>query len=669
MRPVRPQRPSARAERLVREHAGEHRDLALLVDAVLAQRGYLRALARTAAELARDGAEAWPVRRAATLILEHLLLRTDDVSEWHWWMRELRVTGIDAHHLRARMSRLARVHESIATDTGLGDFLHIAARDCRLTLARYTFGAKEVVAQIERDLRRSRGLRSKPDYGHHLVYEEADHILSTLAPMDRAIIEHLGRDATIRFTTERTSDDINTLVEHPVGTVVAVIKPPGSDIEIEIKRAGVRESFPFDVVFSRGGYIVPNSHFLHGGSMEHLLAFETSQASVLSRLYRSVHGTDAPMSRTIHLATVYTIPTPDGEFDVLDYFTEPHVFGERYKAMRERMNDCVAELASQQKKDREPPINELSLTLEFLGQIKPAQAVQVGTTSFRLERLAAYLAPNGDARFFGRDRGVDFTPAAARRFADEILDEILCVYEPPRIPYRSYASYLDAAYAVRANRCRANANYLDAMTQFGRMWGTLLGARGHSEGESFVSRNAGLRSVFVDGEWQLRMVFMDHDSLSFASRHRNAYHPAGSVRCAAKDARFIFGGYSGKRYVRGSVDYLREIFRVNRVTERRGMAALREAMKAAYDKTQSTMRNDAATSELFQVAFMEKLGDWDTVVGRYMRTPRNAAARNAWKSETRTFLAERGYTEQLANEYVETITKYSRFLRRIAFLF
>ena len=175
--------------------------------------------------------------------------------------------------------------------------------------------------------------------------------------------------------------------------------------------------------------------------------------------------------------------------------------------------------------------------------------------------------------------------------------------------------------------------------------------------------------MFADGEWQLRMVFMDHDSLSFASRHRNAYHPAGSVRCAAKDARFIFGGYSGKRYVRGSVDYLREIYRVNRVTERRGMTAMREAMKAAYDLTQSTMRNDAATSELFQVAFMEKLGDWDQVVGRYMRTPRNAAARNAWKSETRTFLAERGYTEQLANEYVETIMRYSRFLRRIAFLF
>ena len=34
------------------------------------------------------------------------------------------------------------------------------------------------------------------------------------------------------------------------------------------------------------------------------------------------------------------------------------------------------------------------------------------------------------------------------------------------------------------------------------------------------------------------------------------------------------------------------------VTERRGMTAMREAMKAAYDLTQSTMRNDTATGEL-----------------------------------------------------------------------
>lgn len=662
-------RRAPRAERLVREHVDDHRDLALLLDAVLAQRGYLRALARSAADLARNGKEPWPVRRAATLLLEHLLLRTHDLSEWRWWMRELRIDDLDAAQLRTRMSRLARVHESLTTDTAIGDFFHLAARDCRLTLGRYVFGAKEVIARIERELRRSRGIRSHPDYGHRLVSEEAAHILRKLPPLERKLIEHLGDDAVMRFITERTSDDINALVEHPVGTVVAVIKPPGSDVEIEIKRTGMREPFPFDVRFSRNGYIVPNSHFLQGGSNEHLLAFEASQASVLSRIYRSVHGEDASMSRTIHLATIFTIPTPDGEVDVLDYFTERHVFGERWKAMRERMEDCVAELAHQQKKDREPPINELSLTLEFIGQIKPAQAVQVGTTSFRLERLAAYLAPNGNTRFFNRDRGIDFTSAAARRFADELLDEILCVYEPPRVPYRSYASYLDAAYAVRANRRRANANYLEAMTQFGRMWGTLLGARAHSEGESFVSRNTGLRSVFEDGEWRIRMVFMDHDSLSFSSRHRNAYHPAGSVRCAAKDARFIFGGYSGKRYVRGSVDFLREIYRVNSTTERRGMSAMRAEMKRAYDATQSALRTDDRVRELFHLAFIDKLGDWDEVVRSYMQTKRTTAARNAWKVDTSLMLLSRGYTEQLAAEYLATVLKFARFLRRIAFLF
>src|SRR4051812_48838307 len=174
-----------------------------------------RPLEAAAAALARNRSAPWPVRRAATLLLEHLLLRSDELSSS---LRKLRISGVDAGELRARMSRHARVHESLATDAEIGDFFHLATRDCRLTLARYLFGEQEIIDRIERQLRRSRGIRSRPDYGHRLVEQEAAHILDTLPPLEHNLIAYLGCDATMRFITEQTSDDINMLVEHPVGT-------------------------------------------------------------------------------------------------------------------------------------------------------------------------------------------------------------------------------------------------------------------------------------------------------------------------------------------------------------------------------------------------------------------------------------------------------------------
>src|SRR5262249_19639089 len=144
----------------------------------------------------------------------------------------------------------------------------------------------------------------------------------------------------------------------------------------------------------------------------------------------------------------------------------PRVFGDGYRAMRENMEMVTADTARQSKQPRSVKVNALSLTVEFLGLMKPAQAIEVGTTSFRLERLRIYLSDVGDKRYFG-ELGVPYTRDYSRRFADEILDEILCVYQPPSEPFRSYRSYLDAAFAVPANRERAERNYMEVMAQIG----------------------------------------------------------------------------------------------------------------------------------------------------------------------------------------------------------
>lgn len=656
------ERISARTARLLRAFAVEQPGFAPLFEKFLALRRYDRAFAASLRDLATNCGATWRARCAAVLMLEHVLLLGEDLD---YWQGELGIEELDAQALRQRLARNARVHDALAavrSDAAIGDFLHLATRECRLTLARWLWTAEEVFARIETLVRRSRGVRAVPQYTHPFVGPEAQEALRVLPPIDRDLVVRLGENAAIRWTSPETSSRINSLVEHPLGTVVLTVKPPGSDAEIEIKRAGVRGRFALNVVYERGGEVLPPSHHLQGGSDQHHLAIETSGAAILSRLYRLVHGRRAPVSITVHLASVFSVPSPVGDVDLLDYFTEPDAFGPYYGRMRHHMERVTADLAEQAQQPRTEKLNELSLTLEFLGLTKPGQAVQVGTTSFRLERLGLYFGRDGDARYF-RELGIPHTRDDSRRFADELLDEVLGVYTPPRVPFRGYGRYLDAAFAVRANRRRANRTYVDVMAQIGRLWGTVLAARGHSHGESFVGRNCGLRSVFEDGQWRVRMIFMDHDSLAFAASTEKTYTAGPSIGAATRDARFILGGeFGGPPAAHGEIDYLRDIYRVGRAVEREGMQAFRRAMKDAYDRTQQAMLHDPEVGKLFQPEFVRRLRDWDHVVRCRLRG-------NGWKEEVISHLQERGYGEGTVKHYLGALTTHKPFLDRMSFLF
>jgi hypothetical protein len=208
------------------------------------------------------------------------------------------------------------------------------------------------------------------------------------------------------------------------------------------------------------------------------------------------------------------------------------------------------------------------------------------------------------------------------------------------------------------------------MTQLGRFWGTLLGIRGHTQGESFVERNAGLRSVWRDGRWQVELVFMDHDSLSFASIGTHVYRPRDSVANAAKDSKHILGGIYGNRFrVRGEHWFLRRIYRVGSSLERRGVAAFRAEMKRAYDLTHDAIRTKPELSKHFHDTFLANLRDWDALVTSYFRTPKLRSARNAWRAASHAHLVSRGYDTDIAEEHVRTVTIQAKFLRRIGFLF
>ena len=101
----------------------------------------------------------------------------------------------------------------------------------------------------------------------------------------------------------------------------------------------------------------------------------------------------------------------------------------------------------------EVPRARITITLTYA---TPAQAVISGTTSFRLDLLTSYLSDDGDKIYFAEGLKVEPSKLDAKQFADELLEELLCVYRPPRVAFRGHAAYLDAAFAVRANRARAD---------------------------------------------------------------------------------------------------------------------------------------------------------------------------------------------------------------------
>jgi len=415
--------------------------------------------------VARDSRVPWPTRCLAALVLETLLARTRDRR---FWQRRL---GADDDVWR-RLARNRRIHETDSYD----DFIAFSQQECRLVFARYLFSADDVIARIESLVRRGAGERDLQPHGQFAA--EAARAIAALPAFERAIVEHLANG--VWWVAQHTPRTINALVENPPGTVVLTVKPPGSDLEIEIKRAGRPRARPLVVRRSR-----IKSHRLDGGSLHRHLVFEAKNSSFLSQVYREIHGVEAPIGHTV----------------------------------------AIAKLAP-------------------VGGMLPGQAIQLGTTSFRLD---------------GIERGLR-DPA--------VRDEIL-----------------------------AGPNtYMSIVRQIGTFWGTVVGLCGYSEGESFVPRNVGLRNI----GGRVRIIFMDHDALTFASVDTEAFDRRllGEWR---HDAKYIVGR-------RGELAILRDIYAVSAAVQRRAFAALALAMRRAYEATHRAMRT---MPHYFRPSFLATLPTWE----------------------------------------------------------
>ncbi len=368
------------------------------------------------------------------------------------------------------------------------------------------------------------------------------------------------------------------------------------------------------------------------------------------------------------VSSITGVPAPQGERHILDYFTHREAFGDDgFDKMRHALRACTEAFPVDTDMQPASYTGDKGETLQFIGQAQPQQAIIFGSSSYRLDRIALYLSANGPEEYFRTGLQRDYQPHEAIWLADTVLEELLGTLCCPPENFSTYREYVQAAFAVPENRKRADVVYLSLMAQIGECWGTLLGVRGYSDGESFVLRNVGLKSQWQNGEWQVRIIFMDHDDLAIAGKGFQHFWPLRAVPGMVRDQVHILGGPLSGDSIPGEVGTLAKIYRVSDELAATGLTALKQAMKKAYDKTHTELKTNEELKDLFFPDFIDRLEDFDQLVTSFLNT--DPAHQAVWESETSAYLATRGYPEQLSSDYIKAIPHFHNFFRRTAFLY
>jgi hypothetical protein len=240
---------------------------------------------------------------------------------------------------------------------------------------------------------------------------------------------------------------------------------------------------------------------------------------------------------------------------------------------------------------------------------------------------------------------------------------VLGVYVPPNVAYENQQQYVDAAFSVRANRRRADAIYLSLLKEIGIVWGTLIGIRGYSRGESFVARNVGLKSFWEDGEWKVKLIFMDHDALGILEPDCADISSDEMLFGLQLDETYLWGRVS----ILGSVGHLRSIYRISEDVYQQGQELTRKEAKKAYDKTQQKLATDPVMRSWFHEEFITRLRQWDDLVRAFLHAKLNGGVNDAWKEKTKKSFDKKRpgwFTSHIAG-----LEQYAPFLERQSFLF
>jgi len=493
---------------------------------------------------------------------------------------------------------------------------YLAEGEYRIFLARYLFSPEEVVNRVLSRVRVTKGEELPFPQDSDLIQAEARLAAKALPKYEARILKLLCDPAKIYWVSEQSDTAINSLVANPPGSVVLVVKPPGSCLEFEIKRAGTPTSRPLSVKFEHKGENVPPSHRLQGGSLGWHLRFEARAAARFSRIYRAVHG-KAPAISIIHCAkSIQTLPTAMGEHAVIEFLSSRELFGDGFEAMRDALRHCVrAAFDADDHGVRDLP-GELGRTMNFLIQAWPGQAVQSGTSSLRLDRLVDYLSPDGAKCYFGVSLKQRTELDYAREFADQLFEEILGDFSRPHHRSHSYRRYLSEVFAK--NRRRADHVFLALLRELGTFWGTLAAVKGYSNGESFVSRNIGLRSERSCAQWRVGLRFMDQDDLHLPDPRLDDFSPDGLLEGMLLDQKYVSGSKNHPN-PKSSLFALSQIYRVAPPVYAAGVRMLKQARKSAVKKTMVELKRNILLRDHFSPIFLTRALECDRLWARYSR--------------------------------------------------
>ena len=509
------------------------------------------------------------------------------------------------------------------------------------------------MAEILRRTRISRGEELPLPPHSELVLEESALSREGLPPYERRILELLSDPGKIFWMAQQPISELNSLVEYPRGTVALVIKPPGGLIEFELKRCGVPGPQPLSAVFDRHGARVPDSHRLHAGSMGWHLIFEARAAARLNRIYRLIHGVSASVSVTHCLKSICSIPTPKGERSTVDFFNFRDAFGEGFEAMRAELKKCVKTAIEANDIGVKELPGEMGPTINFLMQSWPAQALQSNTSSFRLDRLAAYLSPHGPRLYF--QDAPRITKDELQWLASQLLDEILPRRARPAGSFAGFNQHIDKVFALAINRQRADKIFMQLMRQLGAFWGTLAGIKAYSNGESLVARNVGLRATWLNGNWGVSLFFLDHDDLHIADPTDGDLPLERVLRGMVSDQLFCIG-CPDRPYSKSTLSALAKIYRVNQEVLAQGRLALRKARDAAVRKTRRKLKHNIALRNNFSPNFLKRAEDCDKVCAAFAKRRKELRTQPSLLDRiVRTHLPASAYDETRIGQYVQSL--------------
>jgi hypothetical protein len=156
---------------------------------------------------------------------------------------------------------------------------------------------------------------------------------------------------------------------------------------------------------------------------------------------------------------IVTLPVRDAEAHLLDYLTDEAVFGEGFETTREAMRMCVEAFPSDTGVRYASYSGPQGETLQFIAQALPEQAILVGSSSFRFDRLLLYLSDLGADHYFRDGLKADYDETDAQWLGETVLEEILGMVALPFTPFSNYATYVRDTFAIPENRQRADTNF------------------------------------------------------------------------------------------------------------------------------------------------------------------------------------------------------------------